>query len=849
MKNLIMKVFLFVLIASSIQSVKLSPANAQTIVNNGESKYSIYYGKDASSEVALAAKEIQTYVKKVTGAQLPIVTTPKTPYISLGMNDLFNNAKIKDQLKDTILPDGFVMASKDNNIFIAGIDTPDNQVTTAAGFSRGTLFGAYTFIEKYLGVRWFMPGDVGEYVPQNTTIKLPSNLLIVENPSFMWRFVPYLDNEKAERREIVEKWELRNKLNRKAYNISLQHSHIWNAIFKPELYETHPEYFAMLNGQRVKPLGDRYKMCTTNPAVIKMHADAAIKYFDNNPNSRAFSLSLTDSRGYCECENCKALDEPNNASDGILSRRILTYYNEVAKQVIEKYPDRYVCGYIYDCYLYPPLDKSIKIAPNLNLVVAPNNNYGYTYYRENVPKEWKLIMDGWTALTTNISYYDLPMHCKGDFGAPLSTSSEILSSIMPALKKYKVEGLHIYGHHDWGHATPYNYLLTKLNWNADLNVNNLMDEFFSKCYGEGGNSIRKLYNLVDSEMKKYYLSNMEASYTLSADILKEVYAKNRIQIEEYYFEALANVKDENAKKRIEFLGENLKVMYDFLKTFGFDSAPSKLALTKEEFEDMRARSKESIYLPGLSAETEGISIDPSISVKPYKQPFKNASDLKVFTLRDSCHFIMLAPNDDVISIKFPELNLREKMITYMVYNSTGQEVASGAVSKAGDAISFIGTTGEYFHLFLNTSSTFYKMEMPKNIPYAVDTRNDNGQEQGKGLLFLGNTTPLYFYVGDNETQFSITLSTDSLPGNPSGGETAEVKLYDPDGLLTEKLSTVNATIDTKTIKTNKQGIWKMDIGQAEAGMVDDVFIRLDSAKLSGYVSFESDKLLIVEKKQ
>lgn len=849
MKFRIMKMFLFLLIASTVQAAFLSSVNAQNFVENGKSDFSIYYEKGATSDLALAAKEIQTYVKKVTGAELPIVTTPTTPCISLGMNDLYNNAKIKDQLKDTILPDGFVIAYKNSNIYIAGIDTPDNTLSTVAGFSRGTLFGAYTFIERYLGVRWYAPGEMGEYVPSNKTIKVPSDLLIVENPSFRWRSVPHLDSGKAERKEIVGQWELRNKLNRKAYGVSLQHSHIWSSIFKPELFETHPEYFAMLNGKRVKPLSDRYKICTTNPAVIKMHADAAIKYFDMNPNARAFSLSPTDSRGYCECENCKALDEPNNVSDGVISRRILTYYNEIAKQVIKKYPDRYVCGYIYDCYLFPPLDKSMKVAPNLTLVIAPSNNYGYTYYRKNVPIEWKQIMDGWTALTENIAYYDLPMHCKGDFGAPLPTSSDILGSIMPAMKKYNVKGIYIYGHQVWGHALPYNYILTKLTWDADLNVDALKQELFSQYYGEGGNSIRKLYDLLDSEMKKYYISNMQASYTLTADILKEVYAKNRNTFEEYYFDALNSAKDEQTKKHIEYLGENLQIMYYFLKTFDLDSAPSRLDLPKEKFEELRARSNDSIYLTAISAEKGNVSVDTSISVKPYKQPLKNASNLQKFTLREGCHIIMLASSDDVISIKVPSLTVKEKMLSYNIYSSTGDNVASGTVAKAGDAITFVGSTGEYFHLYIETGSTFYQLEMPNNVSYAIDMRNDKGNQVSEGLHFLGKPTPLYFYVGDKADEVTLTLTTGSMPGSAGGGETAEVKLYDPDGNFIDSISTVDSTVVTKNIKTDKIGFWRIDIGKASKGMVDDVFFRMDSKTLSGYVSLETDKLLIVEKRK
>jgi Domain of unknown function (DUF4838) len=811
---------------------------ALDMVKDGKTSLVIYQENTAPSSVLLASKELKIYIKKVSGSNIKIVNSiPSGNYISLGYNKLSRQAGLK---LDKIKADGYTIAAKDGNIYIFGHDTKDGAVSTKCGFSKGTLFGVYTFIEKHLGVRWFMPGGNGEYYTPKSNITVEDSVLI-ENPDFRWRRIPYLTKDRKLHGKIVNQWLLRQKINKQAYQMSLIHYHIWQRIFTNDVYKKHPEYFSMLNGKRMVPIGDRYKICTSNPGAIKFHAQAAIKFFDKNSSKKGYSLSPTDSAGYCQCSNCLAQDEPGADTDGRLTRRILLFYNAVAKIVYKKYPNKYMCGYIYADYLYPPKDKSIKLSPNLFLVVASSLTYGYTYFRPEVQKKWDHIMRSWSSMTQNIAYYDLPIHSSPNNGAPLAPGIEQLKKMLPKLKKFKVKALYIYGDSEWGHAGLYNYLLAKMTWNANLDVDKHLNEYYAKCYGQGAPEIRKLYELIDSSMKSYYLKN-KASYTLTTDILRKVYVANLQKIESLYFAALNKDVKGTQKQRIEMLGDNLKVMYYLCKAYGLVSKDnvSKLNMSDKAFKAFSKSKQKEFYLPAVGNSESIVKKLRKVSVQPHKKA-KNHEKLKRYYLRDGVEVILQAQNDNVITIDFSRVKVRGNMINYLIANSTGKKIVSGVIAKS-EKISFNGRNGEIYHMFIKTRSSSYALKF-SNVPYAFFAGKD--KKHSRGLHFLGKTTPLYFYVGDNVKEFSLIMSSASKPGSKNGGETADGKLYDPNGKLVEKLSTVQVTVDMKKIKNPISGFWKYDISKGEKGFLDDVYISIYGKGMSGFVSPDPKKLLSV----
>jgi len=96
---------------------------------------------------------------------------------------------------------------------------------------------------------------------------------------------------------------------------------------------------------------------------------------DAEPGIEIITLSPNDGDGFCECEKCCALDEPNRDWFARYSRRLAIFNNEVAKIVKLKYPKVLIKVGAYAMYARPPLDPDYRPESNgMKLSVAARNS-------------------------------------------------------------------------------------------------------------------------------------------------------------------------------------------------------------------------------------------------------------------------------------------------------------------------------------------------------------------------------------------------------------------------------------------------------------------------------------------
>ena len=132
----------------------------------------------------LAALELIKYVETVTGAKLPLQTADKTlppdkKLFLIGESKLTIARGIS--AKDLPL-EGFKIQSFENGIAIVG-RMPDKRenynlgggyYVLKASAAQGIRFGVYDFLERFCGVRWYYPGDLGTYIPKKKDLTVPA---------------------------------------------------------------------------------------------------------------------------------------------------------------------------------------------------------------------------------------------------------------------------------------------------------------------------------------------------------------------------------------------------------------------------------------------------------------------------------------------------------------------------------------------------------------------------------------------------------------------------------------------------------------------------------------------------
>ena len=117
--------------------------------------YNVVISQSASATEKYAAEQLVKYVYKVTGKTISYETDGAYSggkIISIGRTASFESSGLKAD-ETSLKTDGFVIKSKGNSLYICG------------GGDRGTLYGVYDFSEYFLGVK-FLTADV-TYIPEN----------------------------------------------------------------------------------------------------------------------------------------------------------------------------------------------------------------------------------------------------------------------------------------------------------------------------------------------------------------------------------------------------------------------------------------------------------------------------------------------------------------------------------------------------------------------------------------------------------------------------------------------------------------------------------------------------------
>ena len=319
------------------------------LARRGRSDYRIVLSKTASATEKRAAEELQRFLREISGAVLPIVTDdePLTGHeIVLGNNR--HLAELKTKIDFAALgEEGFTLRTVGPHLVIAG------------GPVRGTLYGVYTFLEEYLGCRWLSSKVSSIPRQEEITIGPVDN---TQTPVLAYREVYYSD-------AMDPDFAARHKLNGNASLIEngrMREKHRgWGGWFCHTLYvqvpfdhfETHPEYFPLVNGKRVP----NSQLCLTNPDVFKLVVGYLKEHMAEDPEAHYWSVSQGDTvDGYCQCPDCRAIDEREGTPMGSL----LEFVNRVAAE----FPDKTISTLAYLYSRRPP--KTLRPAPNVQIMLC-----------------------------------------------------------------------------------------------------------------------------------------------------------------------------------------------------------------------------------------------------------------------------------------------------------------------------------------------------------------------------------------------------------------------------------------------------------------------------------------------
>jgi len=515
--------------------------------------------------------------------------------------------------------EGCRILSSGRNIFIVGHDVPDGKEEWQRCISEGTFFGTMTFLEGVVGARWLMPGEWGEDVPRRDELSTPP-LDVTEAPFFPFRCLTYVQGRYNEQ---VKLWKRRHKVH-VWYRVSFGHS--FDAYPPRAVLEKRPEFMPMRDDGTREPLppaGERhnYKLCLTNPGLVRAFGEAIVAWLDKRPTQQHASMSPSDGAGFCQCPECRKLTLADDGGKwGDFAERgwsctpaVLQFYNGVARVVAEKYPDRMVGGLIYHAYTYPP-DEPVPMAPNVVLNLAVLDAYGYKLYKPERAREFRLLFPAWSKFTKRLACTDYSTWMRDWYGIPLPPGRKILELIFPILREHKTVFVNYTGHAAWGSGAVHNYVVAKLLWRPDADVDALYHEFLERAYGpDAAPYVDRLYTISADELARYIRSHpghRQPSYDASHELVATAYAPHFAEFEALYAKALEAAGTEARRKRLGFLGDALTLLHYNLRRAGLAQDPERSIFYKPEAEFSRF----------MAERAQSLSLAPAMKPAPGKTP-------------------------------------------------------------------------------------------------------------------------------------------------------------------------------------------------------------------------------------
>ncbi|MDI9603373.1 MAG: DUF4838 domain-containing protein [Acidobacteriota bacterium] len=434
--------------------------------------YSIVVPRDATPSELHAARELQVHLERITGHVLPI--TPLRDALTkrrfmIGSREL--DAALGAEWSARLGDEGLRISSADGHVLFDG-------------GKRGILYAVYTFLEDYLDCRWFT-ADCQTW-PTEGAYDLRA-LDVIYIPPLEYRATDYPNSCPPE-------FAVRNRLNGNLViatedwggNITYQgFVHTFNALVPPERYfAEHPEYFSEINGQRVS---DHTQLCLTNPDVLEIAIESVRRWIHEAPNATIISVSQNDWHNYCQCEECSALA----AQEGSQSGPLLHFVNAIADAVAEEHPHIIIDTLAYQYTRKPPL----HVTPRDNVAVrlcSIECEFNRPLDESEFNASFVDDITGWNEICDRLHIWDYVInyaHCVQPFPN--------LQVLQPNIRFFIENGVTgIYEEANYFSkggelAELRTYLMAKLLWDPDYDVERGIDEFLAAYYGPAAAPIRE----------------------------------------------------------------------------------------------------------------------------------------------------------------------------------------------------------------------------------------------------------------------------------------------------------------------------------------------------------------------
>ena len=504
------------------------------LVKNGKSCAGIVLPESACITARYAAEELSTFAKKMTGSSIPIYKTRKAlPKGMLPIIFSLQNKPCTPPLADKaflqkckgIKDDGFAIYAKSGR-----------ELHIRGARPRSLLYGVYYILKKN-GIFFLYPHPrgKGDHIPRKNSLSIGEGSL-VKNPAFSSRRITLNGGSRINLHNY--EWFIRNGLQVYAAGTRLDakvmkfdpvlttggHSMgsdlVGNygkkfTVARAELLKEKPYLFGLVNGKRVIAGNERgcCQPCTSNKETrerMLKNIKSILAKFNGRENVRIFCND--DHVTWCECENCKKLDDPKAPRSNRHADRWWHYVNYMAKNILsDKNPDQKMKILAYQTFRFPP--RTIQPDPRVMVEICPHQRcYIHSLTDPNCPPNattFRKMFEVWAKKGMRCTTFEYHTQMPG--ATRYLPMERAWAEDLRFYKKLNMAGFGLitraaysdfgrrndpFNLHMWMSLWQLHYLTGHLSWEIDADVEKVLEKINSLFYGKAWKEMKPYRKLL-----------------------------------------------------------------------------------------------------------------------------------------------------------------------------------------------------------------------------------------------------------------------------------------------------------------------------------------------------------------
>ena len=443
------------------------------------SEYTVVIPATPGSYDQLAADFLVRFIGEATGVTVRQTTDAESAAHMILVGTTAYDTEAVKAARAEVKDDGYAMLVDGGNLYVTG------------ALDRGTLFGVYDFLEKYLGVRMYggvtYPEKQEMYeIKENLRVDIPSDLRSVYSSPVAFRKTSWT-----------------------AVNDGWAYFPLWNCYnsseFKFAAGAVHTIAHLAETGGDLSP-----NPCLTDENIYQTVLKNVRLELEKYPNAQYVNISQTDGTSHgCQCKNCLAVE----AEEGSPSGPWIRFVNRIANDIKDDYPNVLVETLAYTFTEKPP--KVTKPAENVAVCLCTSSCcFVHAIDDPDCPRNATFAgyVKGWSEICNHLRIWTY----SGNFQAVdngdkngFAPNFRVIRQTVKFFADHNVTAVYVEGqqHPEDRQSTAMGelraYLWGRVLWNPDMTEEEFAEytnDYMNYYYGDAGPLLLKYVDTVYGDM-------------------------------------------------------------------------------------------------------------------------------------------------------------------------------------------------------------------------------------------------------------------------------------------------------------------------------------------------------------